>query len=126
MLRYVIASVVLVALDVSFIRTVVSDRYKPMVTRIQGQPPIYRPIFGIITYAFMLLGLNLFVIPNIHTYSRWADSLVYGGGFGFCTFGMYSFTAMTVFHAWSLDVALADTAWGVFLYGASAVVSSYV
>jgi uncharacterized membrane protein len=100
--------------------------YKPMVTKIQGRKANYRPLFGILAYMGMLLGLNLFVIPNIKESSRWTDSLIYGGGYGLSTFAMYSFTAMTVFSDWSIAVALTETCWGAFVFAASAAASSYV
>lgn len=124
--RYVVASVVFIIIDVCFMSTVAARLYKPMITRIQGRVPNYRPIFGILAYMGMLMGLNLFVIPNIKESSRWTDSIIYGGGYGMSTFAMYSFTSMTVFSEWSVQVALAETGWGAFVFAASAVVSSYV
>ena len=97
-----------------------------MVTKIQGKTPNYRPFFGILAYMGMLLGLNLFVIPNINESSRWTDSIVYGGGYGLSTFTMYAFTTMTVFSDWSIAVALIETCWGAFVFAASAAASSYV
>lgn len=124
-MRYVIASVVLVALDVLVIGMVLKPLYRPMITNIQGRPPSYRPVFGVLAYALMVLGLNLFVVPNVHPATRWIDSIIYGGGFGLCTYGIYSFTAMSVFNEWSTWIALTESCWGAFVYGASSVASSY-
>jgi uncharacterized membrane protein len=125
-IRHVIASVIFLILDVCFIYMVNARLYRPMVTKIQGRIPNYRPFFGVLAYMGMLLGLNLFVIPNIKESSRWTDSIIYGGGYGLSTFAMYAFTTMTVFSDWSIAVALTETCWGAFVFAVSAAASSYV
>lgn len=119
-----IASIVMFVLDATYVGTQ-GPRICDPNTRIQERSPMHRPIFTIPMYALMALGLNLFVIPNIHASTRWTDSITYGGGYGVCAYGIYSCTTMTIFNKWTFAVVLADTCWGAFVFGASSLASSY-
>ena len=128
LINVLVASVVLVILDATIVGTRAIRFHGGRFVAIHERPPLYppyRPVFAVVVYAMMLLGLNLFVVPNIHASSRWTDSVVYGGGYGLCAYGMYSLVATIVFDESTLSVALVDTLLGAFVFVVSALACSY-
>lgn len=54
--------------------------------------------------------------------SRWWVALLAGVFVGFVVYFTFNGTALTVFESWTFPVAAMDTAWGMFLFGAAALV----
>jgi len=97
-------------------------KYKIMIKNIQGSKINVNFIFIILTYFLMLTGLNLFVLSNINPETKNIyDSLRYGFLFGIIIFGIYDFTAASVFNNWDISLAIYDILWGGTLY----FISSY-
>ena len=79
---------------------------------------------GGLSYLLMLLGLNINVIPNIRKEHKIYDSLLQGGVFGLCVYGVYDLVCASIFKDWSVEVVVAEMLWGFFIYSSSAYVSS--
>ena len=93
------------------------SKYNVMIQKIQGSKLNVNFIFMILTYFLMIMGLNLFVLSNINPGTKSIyDSLRYGFLFGIVLFGIYDFTAASVFDNWDISLAMYDILWGGVLY----------
>ena len=118
----IISGLVLLLLDYLWLITFMVPKYKIMIKNIQGSKIKVNFVFIILTYLVMLLGLNLFVLSNINPKTKNIyDSLKYGFLFGIIIFGIYDFTAASVFNNWDISLAIYDILWGGILY----FISSY-
>jgi uncharacterized membrane protein len=93
-----------------------SKAYKKQVQDIQGSKMKERMYLGGIAYILMVVGLNMFVLPNIRKGHELIDSLKYGATFGLVVYGIYDMTAGAVFKNWDLKLAIVDVLWGSFVF----------
>ena len=97
-------SLILLAIDtfwLSFIKT----HYNKVITSIQGgSPPLFRPLYAIPVY--IALGY-LLMFPKTKGQAFFL---------GLCTYAIYDFTVLTLFHKYPLNIALMDTLWGGTLF----------
>ena len=82
-----------------------------------------RPLYAILSYALMAMGLSLFVLPNVRS-GNISDSVFYGGSFGLIVYGIYDFTAAAVLRDWDVKLAILDVIWGITVYTAAAYAGS--
>jgi uncharacterized membrane protein len=64
----------------------------------------------------MIIGLFIFVLPNITKENALNDSLKYGGLFGLVIYGIFDFTNLALFKNYELSTAIFDVIWGSLLY----------
>jgi uncharacterized membrane protein len=121
MLEYVVGILTLLILDFLWIGLYMGGKYNVLISNIQGTKMTINPILGSAAYFLMIVGLTLFVIPNIRKGKIIEDSLLYGAVFGLVVYGVYDFTAGAVLEKWDIPISLQDVAWGAFVYFASAV-----
>ena len=62
--------------------------YERMIPTIQNRDMKVKPIFALCSYLLMVLGLIIFVNPNV-TDTKLQTSLLYGGMFGLVVYGVY-------------------------------------
>jgi uncharacterized membrane protein len=86
------------------------EKYSVKIPEIQKSPLEINIIYGMMSYLLMLLGLNVFVIPNIK--KPLIDSLKYGFTFGIILYGVYDFTSASVLKDWDMSLGLIDILWG--------------
>jgi len=122
--KYFISVLILLLLDFLWINLFMGKRYKKMVKNIQNaeMDANYLPIIG--AYSLMIVGLVLFVIPNITKENRFFDSLKYGFLFGFVAYGIYDLTCASVFTKWDMKLGIIDMIWGGFVYFCAAYFGS--
>ena len=95
-------------------------------------PAVFRPTLGAILldeprwaavavfYLAYAVGIAIFAIaPAMRTGSVWT-ALLYGALFGLFAYGTYDTTNFATLKAWTLQLALMDTAWGAFLTAVAA------
>jgi len=92
------------------------NEYKKMIRKIQGSDMQVNTVYAIMSYALMIIGLNVFVIPNINKDNLMMDSLKYGFLFGVVLYGVYDFTIGAVLKGWNFKLALIDVLWGGIVY----------
>lgn len=127
MIRYIIASLVLLFLDILWISLFMKKKYNSQIYTIQNKPLKTKSLlFPIIAYILMLVGLNLFVIPNISDDNILLDSLKYGFVFGLVLYGVYDFTNLSVFEHWNLTLSIIDVLWGGFVFFISGFLAVYI
>ena len=120
--QHILATTILLVLDIVWLMTFMRQQYQIQVQDIQGSNMQPRVQFAIISYILMVIGLNLFVIPNIRKGHELEDSLKYGSTFGLVVYGIYDTTAATALKNWDIGLATIDIAWGAFLF----FISSYL
>ena len=118
----IITTVTLLILDFLWIGLFMGNQYQEQILNIQGSKMKIKPIFALMAYILMVIGMNLFVIPNIQKGKEFQGSLIYGLTFGVVLYGVYDFTAGAVLDKWNTKLALIDIAWGGFVY----FISSYI
>ena len=85
----------------------IQKQYAAAITKMQGGPPRYRPLYAVPVY--LALGYLLTLPKN----SAQAFLL------GVCTYAVYDFTLLALFKDYSLKLALMDTLWGGVLMSAA-------
>ena len=95
-----------------------------MIQTVQNSLMEIRSKYAILAYALMVLGMCIFVVPNVKRRSI-QDSILYGGSFGLVVYGIYDFTAAAVLHNWNESLAIIDVLWGIFVYSAAAYAGSF-
>ena len=117
------AAIVMIVLDLVWIRLVMMPRYVDMGRRIQGRDIALRPLPGALAYALMVVGLREFVIrPSLGGDDvRREEVMRRGVLFGIVVHGIYNGTSMAVFDGWDASTAFLDVMWGAVLYSVSGV-----
>ena len=114
--KLIISSVLLLVLDLIWLKGYMGNEYKKMIRKIQGSDMRVNTIYAILSYTLMIIGLNVFVIPNINKDKLLFDSLKYGFLFGIILYGVYDFTIGAVLKDWNLNLAIVDVLWGGIVY----------
>ena len=112
----VISTVILLLADFAWLGLYMNNQYGTLVRTIQGDNMKANPVFAVLAYLLMIVGLNVFVLPNIRKGHELEDSLKYGMTFGIVLYGVYDFTAGAVFSKWDKKLAVIDVLWGGFVY----------
>ena len=123
-MRTLISALVLLILDFIWIGLFMGPRYKKMIANVQKSPMTIRKKHALLAYTCMIVGLSIFVIPNVRKHSL-SDSILYGGSCGLVLYGVYDFTAAAVLENWDESLAIIDILWGAFVYTISAFVGSF-
>ena len=114
--KLIISSFLLLALDLIWLKGYMGNEYSKMIRKIQGSDMQVNTVYAIMSYALMIIGLNVFVIPNINKDNLMMDSLKYGFLFGIVLYGVYDFTIGAVLKGWNFKLALIDVLWGGIVY----------
>ena len=116
MYNHLYAICFLLLLDFAWIRTYMGPRYVYMIERVQKSPINVNYSYAMFAYLLMVLGLLVFVLPNIKEETYIRDSIHYGFLFGVILYGVYDFTAASVITNWDINLAIIDILWGGFVY----------
>ena len=114
--KLIISSFLLLALDLIWLKGYMGNEYRKMIRKIQGSDMQVNTVYAIMSYTLMIIGLNVFVIPNINKDNLMMDSLKYGFLFGIVLYGVYDFTIGAVLKGWNFKLALIDVLWGGIVY----------
>jgi len=112
----------LIVLDLLWILFFMNKKYQKQVMNVQGSKLVIDKMSVIYAYILMIIGLVVFVLPNIRKGSELKDSLMYGFLFGVVVYGVYDFTNNALFENWNTTLAYIDIAWGGFVF----FITSYV
>ncbi len=128
--NYITAAVILLVLDLLWLKIYMAGQYKTMVVNIQSTQMIVNIPAAIAAYSLMIFGLCWFVMQNIEddvdVGEKARQSFLNGGLFGLMVYGIYNFTAAVVFKNWSRKTLVMDIIWGVIVYSLSAFIGSLV
>jgi len=114
--KYYIAPFILFTLDIIWLSLFMKKRFNRIIKNIQNEEANYNLIYASISYIIMIIGLFIFVLPNITKENAFNDSLKYGGLFGLVIYGIFDFTNLALFKNYELSTAIFDVIWGSLLY----------
>lgn len=103
------------------------DMYNKNTIKIQGKPSIikWKQIIAIIlVYILLIVSIIYIAIPftlnNIRKEDNIIDklykSIIYGGSVGLSIYGIYNLTSLIIYEKYSIEIAIIDSTWGLFLY----------
>jgi uncharacterized membrane protein len=108
MLNYLLTAIVLVVLDGMYLNFI-KDYFNKQVKSIQGSDIEINFISAVITYIFLIFGLNYFIIDKKKPIK---DAAL----LGLTIYAVYEFTNLSLFKNWKLLTAVIDTTWGSLLF----------
>ena len=121
---HIIATIVLLVFDLVWVGTFMGKKYQDQVQQVQNDKMVIRPLFAILAYLLMVIGLNLFVLPRIRKGYELQDSIKYGFLFGIVLYGVYDFTIAAVLKDWNISLAITDIIWGGIVYFLAAYIGT--
>ena len=125
MKQQVISVITLLLLDFLWIGLFMGKKYTNMIPTIQGSDISAKPVYAVLSYILMVIGLLVFVVPNIRKEHLIGDSLKYGITFGIVLYGVYDFTAGAVLNKWDMNIAIYDVLWGGMVFFLASLIGGY-
>lgn len=104
-----ISSISMILIDSIYLSLIGKSTFDDTVKEIQGTSIKINLIPAIITYIFMIILLNYFIISQKKSP---IDAFI----LGLCTYGIFDFTNMTIFKNYSIKTGVIDTIWGAILF----------
>ena len=127
MKKAIIGSILLLVIDLLWLRFFMHGRYEQMISTIQQSKMMVRVIPAVISYLFLIIGLIYIVLPNFKDKPfSVTNCLRYAFLFGIVVYGVYDFTAMAVLSNWNIPLAIIDTIWGGILYFTTCYLLNFV
>ena len=127
-----ISTSIFIVVDILWINFMLS-KYKKLVEGIQGFKLKFgkdNMIYAFISYLLLIFGLNYFVLSLIDINDIKNISikkcLKYAFTFGIIVYGVYNFTAASIFTNWNIMLCIMDTLWGGFIYFISVYSLKYI
>src|ERR1700722_2222591 len=109
-MRYGTALVVLVALDAAWLSYFAHAMFRPTLGSILLDEP--RWIAAALFYVFYALGIVFFAVAPATRDGSWMVALAHGALLGFMAYMTYDLTNLASIKAWTVALAVVDTAWG--------------
>ncbi|MBY0470906.1 DUF2177 family protein [bacterium] len=81
---------------------------------------LYTP--ALIVYVLMGLAVTMFVLPRLEAGNSVLKDFWVGAALGLMVYGVYDMTNLAILKNYPVQFALADMAWGTFVFGAVTVV----
>ena len=111
--KMLVSALGLVAIDFAYL-SVIKGYYTRQIVAVQGSPMVVNLFGAVITYVFLIFGLNYFIIrPGRSAQDAFLLGLV--------VYGVYDFTNYSTLRQWPFLLTLADVGWGVAASAACAV-----
>jgi len=114
MLLYGLSAIVMLLLDAIYL-TSIKKYFNKQIKSIQGTNIQFKFVPALITYIFLIFGINYFII-------RKRRSIKDAAILGMVIYGVYEFTNLTLFKNWRLLTAFIDTLWGTILFALTAAI----
>lgn len=114
--QIILGIAILLIADFLWISLYMGNQYKVMIRSIQGSDIEPKSLFIILAYLLMIIGLIVFVLPNIRKNHELEDSIKYGFVFGIVLYGVYDFTAGAVISKWDTKLTIIDILWGGIVF----------
>lgn len=106
--KMLISALGLVAIDFAYLG-VIKGHFARQIAAVQGSPMVVNLFGAIITYVFLIFGINYFIIqPGRSAQDAFLLGLV--------VYGVYDFTNLALLSKWQLTTAVIDTLWGGTLF----------
>ena len=106
--KLLVSALALVAIDFAYL-SVIKGHFARQIAAVQGSPMTVNLFGAVVTYVFLIFGLNYFIIrPGRPARDAFLLGLV--------TYGVYDFTNLALLSKWRLVTAVSDTLWGGTLF----------
>lgn len=106
--KLLVSALGLVAIDFAYL-SVIKGYYTRQIMAVQGSPLRINMFGAVVTYVFLIFGLNYFIIrPGRSAQDAFLLGLV--------VYGVYDFTSLALFSKWQLLTSVIDTLWGGTLF----------
>ena len=106
--KMLVSALGLVAIDFAYL-SVIKGHFARQIAAVQGSPMTVNLFGAVVTYVFLIFGLNYFIIrPGRPA----GDAFL----LGLVTYGVYDFTNLALLSKWQLFTAVTDTLWGGTLF----------
>jgi uncharacterized membrane protein len=115
----IILVIVLLILDLLWIRFVMGERYQKIFGEILKDKIKFNLFFAIFTYSVMIFALYYFVLKYSENSN---DALIKGCLMGFVMYGVYDGTLYSFLPITDYTTGFLDVLWGIFVCG----ISSYI
>jgi uncharacterized membrane protein len=118
LIAYVATFVVMVALDLIWLRFASDAIFRPAVGEILTDKP--NLVAAGLFYVFFAAGLIFFaVLPAVNS-GRATTALLSGAFLGFLAYMAFDLTNLAILRLWSVRVSVIDISWGTFVSAVSA------
>lgn len=119
--RFVIAGVVMGALDAFWLSVVANKFYKSQI----GQLLLDKPnmVAAVAFYVVYLIGVVVFVLNPALEKGSWLHALGYGALFGLVAYATYDLTNLATLKDWPVKLVIIDLLWGMALTATVAAVT---
>ena len=104
-----ISALILVLLDGLYLK-LIQGLFTRQIKSVQGSELQMKLTPAIITYIFLISGLNYFIISKKRSVK---DAAL----LGLVIYAVYEFTNLSLLKNWTVTIAVIDTLWGAVLFG---------
>ncbi len=115
---YLTTAVIFLVIDAVMLRTVLAPLFERHIGHIMLEDIRYGA--AAVFYLFYIAGLLYLVSAPALAANAPTKALIGGAILGALAYGTYEFTSYAILRDWSLQMVIADTAWGTVLTGFSA------
>jgi len=112
--RFIVSGLTLLLLDGVFLYCV-SPLFQSQIIAVQGSPIKINPLGAVLSYIFLIFGLNYFIINDKRSIF---DAFL----LGIVIYGTYETTTMALLRKWFLQTAIIDTLWGGVLFATTTAI----
>jgi uncharacterized membrane protein len=109
MIEFLLTAILFILLDGVYLN-LIKNYFNQQIKDIQGSPMQVNYMAAAITYAFLIYGLNYFIIQKKRSVGDAAT-------LGLVIYGVYEFTNLSIIKNWHILTAIIDTLWGAVLFG---------
>jgi uncharacterized membrane protein len=120
-IAYVVALIVFLAIDLTFLGYVARSFYVERMGSLMADQPRWGIAF--IFYALYVAGLLYFVVLGALEGGNWTSAALNGALFGFFCYLTYDMTNLAVMKGYDPVLAVVDTIWGTVLTGTVAAIT---
>ncbi len=111
------SSIILLLLDSVYL-TIIGKAYSQQIFNIQKFPMKLNRVGAMLSYLFIIIGLNYFIIMK-------NKPALDAGVLGVVVYGVYDATSYAVLRDWDGWLAIIDTIWGGLLFALTTVITKY-
>lgn len=117
-IKYLVILILVLLIDLCYLSIVQSTMLK-VIKNIQNKPLKIKWTYFILCYLIISFTIYYFVIKE-------RKSILYSFILGFCIYGIYETTNMTILTNWKQNVVILDTIWGGVLFSLVNYIYNYI
>jgi len=106
--KMLVSALGFVAIDFAYL-SLIKGHFTRQIVAVQGSPMTVNLFGAVVTYVFLIFGLNYFIIGPRRSAQ---DAFL----LGLMVYGVYDFTNLALLSKWQLFTAVTDTLWGGSLF----------